>query len=196
MAQYDADSVVVYQAYAPAIGHFAVENSYLGGGEYSLNRMSWIKPNFLWMMHRSGWGTKHGQEVILAIKIKRSGFESILEQAVHSSFIPNIYGTITAWKDALENSQVRLQWDPDYDPLDNRLERRAMQLGLSGEILAQYAQGGWIIDIEDVTPLAHTQRGNAQVDRLEQLVLPKEAVYPVIHPELAKKLQLSPTIEQ
>jgi hypothetical protein len=44
--------------------------------------MTWIKPSFLWMAYRSGWGTKPGQERVLAIKIKRSGFEWAL---MHSS---------------------------------------------------------------------------------------------------------------
>ncbi|GET40082.1 hypothetical protein MiSe_48900 [Microseira wollei NIES-4236] len=56
LAQFDDESIVVYQAYRPAIGHFAASHGYFGG-EFSLNRMSWIKPNFLWMMYRSGWGT-------------------------------------------------------------------------------------------------------------------------------------------
>src|SRR6476620_9141200 len=63
IAQYNETSVVVYQAYRPAIAHFALEHGYFGG-EFSLGRMSWIKPNFLWMMYRSGWGTKVGQEVV------------------------------------------------------------------------------------------------------------------------------------
>jgi hypothetical protein len=53
LAQFDVESVVVYQAYRPAIGHFAARHGYFGGG-FSLGRMSWIKPNFLWMMYRSG----------------------------------------------------------------------------------------------------------------------------------------------
>lgn len=44
LAQFDGDAVVVYQAYRPAIGLFAAKNGYFGG-EFSLNRMSWIKPN-------------------------------------------------------------------------------------------------------------------------------------------------------
>ena len=32
LAQFDADSVVVYQAYNPAIGHFAARHGYFGGG--------------------------------------------------------------------------------------------------------------------------------------------------------------------
>lgn len=62
LAQFDADTVVVYQAYQPALGHFAAEHGYFGGG-FSLDRMSWVKPNFLWMMFRCGWGTKENQEV-------------------------------------------------------------------------------------------------------------------------------------
>ena len=65
LAQFDEESVVVYQAYRPAIGTFAATHGYFGG-EFSFNRMSWIKPNFLWMMYRSGWGTKPEQDVTLA----------------------------------------------------------------------------------------------------------------------------------
>jgi hypothetical protein len=57
LAQFDESTIVVYQAYRPAIGNFAASHGYFGG-PFSLNRMSWIKPNFLWMMYRSGWGTK------------------------------------------------------------------------------------------------------------------------------------------
>ena len=43
LAQWDADSVVVYQAYRPSIGHFAAAHGYFGG-DYSFSRMSWVKP--------------------------------------------------------------------------------------------------------------------------------------------------------
>lgn len=54
LAQFDADSIVVYQAYRPEIGLFAAEHGYLGGPYFSRGRMTWIKPNFLWMMYRCG----------------------------------------------------------------------------------------------------------------------------------------------
>jgi hypothetical protein len=92
LAQFDADSVVVYQAYRPSIGHFAAKNRYFGG-EFSLNRMSWIKPNFLWMMFRCGWSTKENQEVTLAVWLKRPAFDEILRQAVYSTFAPKVYDT-------------------------------------------------------------------------------------------------------
>ncbi len=40
LAQFDAELVVVYQAYRPEIGHFAARNGYFGGA-FSLSRMSW-----------------------------------------------------------------------------------------------------------------------------------------------------------
>jgi len=139
IAQYDADSIVVYQAYRPSIGNFAAQNGYFGG-DFKLSRMSWIKPSFLWMMYRSGWGRKEGQEVVLAIRIKRSAFDFILAQAVFSKYVPEMYETKKDWNRALKNSDVRLQWDPDRTPTGERMHRRAIQLGLRGEVLARYSQ--------------------------------------------------------
>src|SRR3954454_19697290 len=103
LAQFDAESVAVYQAYRPEIGHFAAEHGYFGGG-FSLGRMSWVKPNFLWMMSRCGWGTKPDQEVTLAVWLQRSAFDAILAQAVHSTFVPEVYGSKAGWKHALAHS--------------------------------------------------------------------------------------------
>src|SRR6478735_88475 len=85
LAQFDAETVIVYQAYRPTIGRFAAEHGAFGG-DFSYSRMSWIKPNFLWMMYRSGWGTKEGQEVTLAVRLRRDAFDEVLLRAVHSSF--------------------------------------------------------------------------------------------------------------
>src|SRR3954454_20831067 len=104
LAQFDAESVAVYQAYRPEIGHFAARHGYFGGG-FSLGRMSWIKPNFLWMMYRSGWGMKEGQEVTLAVRLRRDAFDEILTQAVLSSFVPEAYGSHEEWKRAVGISE-------------------------------------------------------------------------------------------
>src|SRR6266567_1732369 len=86
LAQFDADSIVVYQAYRREIGRFAVDNGRLGGPHFSCGRMSWIKPNFLWMMYRCGWATKEGQEITLGLRLRREFFESVLAEAVQSSY--------------------------------------------------------------------------------------------------------------
>jgi hypothetical protein len=189
LAHFDDTSVVVYQAYRPAIGHFAATHGSFGG-EFSLTRMSWIKPNFLWMMFRAGWGMKEGQETILAVRIKRSAFDTLLEQAVHSTYTAEVYASEAEWKDALTRSEVRLQWDPDHDPSGARVERRALQLGLRGQVLAHYAHD-WILDLEDITEYVHHQHGYAQSHAYQQLVLPQETVYPVTTESVIRRLGLS-----
>jgi hypothetical protein len=46
LAQFDDESVVVYQAYRPAIGKFAAQHGYFGGA-FKLTRMSWITKLFV-----------------------------------------------------------------------------------------------------------------------------------------------------
>ncbi|HLI69943.1 MAG TPA: DUF4291 domain-containing protein [Ktedonobacteraceae bacterium] len=177
LAQYDDTSIVVYQAYRPAIGHFAARHGYFGG-EFSLSRMSWIKPGFLWMQYRSGWGQKAGQEVTLAVHISRSAFDEILRLAVPSTYQSDRYVTQAEWKQAVEQSLVRVQWDPDHDPCGAPLTRRAIQLGLRGEVLARYARE-WIVEIEDISDFVAQQRQYACGD-YTKLMVPRERVYPYV----------------
>jgi len=92
------DEIVVYQAYKPSIADFAVKHQCFGGSEFGYGRMSWIKPNFLWMMYRCGWAEKENQERVLALWIKKAVLEEILSQAVFSSYDPDYYPDRTAWK--------------------------------------------------------------------------------------------------
>jgi len=189
LAQYDDDSIVVYQAYRPSIGNFAAKQGYFGG-EFKLSRMSWIKPNFLWMMYRCGWAQKEGQEVVLAIRIQRAAFDLILDLAIHSSFKSNIYQSHDEWKTAVQSSNVRLQWDPDHAPDGDKLERRAIQLGLRGDVLERYSRE-WIIEIQDVTGFVREQRANATSNNgYSDLIVPSERIYPVRNQDTAKHLRL------
>lgn len=177
IAQYDDASIVVYQAFVPEVAAYAVEHQRFGGAYYSFKRMSWIKPNFLWMMHRSAWATSTGQTHILAIWLKRVHFDAIFASAVHSDYQPDLYPDQAAWKQALKQSNVRMQWDPAYTPSDGRLERRALQLGLQSETLRQFAQGGWITHIEDITPFVQQQAAFRYKTQHAQLQVPVERVY-------------------
>jgi len=189
LAQFDDETIIVYQAYRPAIGRFAVENGFFGG-DFKYSRMSWIKPNFLWMMYRCGWGTKPDQEVVLAVRLRRAGFDEILAQAVPSRFESDLFATPAAFRDAIANSSVRLQWDPDHDPAGAPVERRAIQLGLRGEVLRRYARE-WIVDIQDVSPFIAGQRAHAGPAGWPELVTPREEAYPVTDPQVAWRLGLS-----
>jgi hypothetical protein len=186
LAQFDDRSVVVYQAYRAEIGRFAIEHQRFGGG-FSFNRMTWVKPNFLWMMYRSGWGSKQDQQVVLAVRLQRAGFEELLRQAVHSNFVAEVYGERAVWEDAVANSNVRLQWDPDHGPGGEPLERRAIQLGIRGKALSSYAQE-WVLSIEDVSEFVQEQAARARSNGKVELLTPREEVYPVVESETARKL--------
>lgn len=174
LARFDDTGIVVYQAYRPAIADFAVKHQRFGG-EFSYNRMSWIKPNFLWMMYRAGWATKEGQERILAVRLPRDFFDELLRAAVPSTFDPARHATNDDWKTAVARSDVRLQWDPDHDPKGQPLARRAIQLGLRGRMLRLYGEES-LLSIEDITDFVIGQRAHAR-DDAASLMLPRERVY-------------------
>ena len=111
-AIYNAKTIRVYQAYNNIIADEAISLNKFGNS-FSMNRMTWIKPSFLWMMYRSGWATKQGQNRILAIDMDRIGFEEIVVNAVTSTFDDKLYSNIEEWKNAIKNSEVRIQWDPN-----------------------------------------------------------------------------------
>jgi hypothetical protein len=159
------------------------------GGEFSYTRMSWIKPNFLWMMFRSGWGTKADQEVVLALRLRRSFFDSLLSLAVPSSYDANNFSSQAEWKKAVAASGVRLQWDPDHDPHGKPVERRAIQLGLRGDTLQAFGMRE-ILDVIDMTELVATQGERLSVGDLAGLMLPPEDIYRLRDENIARRLGL------
>jgi len=175
LAQFDEDRVIVYQAYRPEIGLFAARNGYFGGA-FSYSRMSWIKTNFLWMMYRCGWAQKEGQEVVLAIHLKRRFFDRLLLRAFPSS---NTEGLPPGeWNEKIRSSDVRLQWDPDHDPYGSKQTRKAIQIGLRNQFLEPF-KGAAILQIENVTDFVVEQRGHVESSHIDDLVLPLERCYPV-----------------
>lgn len=186
----DQNSIVVYQAFNHVIADYAVINLKFGGEHYSFNRMSWIKPNFLWMMYRAGWAMKENQERILAIWLPLEKFQEILSHAVHSSFDPDIYREHVLWKEAVENSEVRLQWDPDHDPQGNKLVRKAIQIGMKGNVLEKFSNE-WIAKIEDMTDFVIEQRENRFSEKQVDLEIPMERPVAIANEELRKKLGIT-----
>lgn len=137
--------------------------------------MSWIKPNFLWMMYRSGWGTKEGQEVVLAVTLPRTLFDEMLAVAIPSTFTSALFPDQESWKKAVEASNVRLQWDTDHRPTGAAEERRAIQLGLRGDMLRRYGRDD-VVAIEDISEFVAEQRAMA-LRKSDELMIPSEDVY-------------------
>jgi len=175
LAQFDDQSIIVYQAYRPEIARYAMEHRALGGSGFSYARMSWIKPNFLWMMYRSGWGTKSDQQSTLALRIRRKFFDELLAQAVLSSFDASRHQSRQAWQKNLAQSQVRLQWDPDHDPHGAKQARRALQLGLRGAVLEQFGKHE-LLEVIDLSDFVAAQRKILAQDSAN-LQTPIERIY-------------------
>lgn len=173
----DDNHIVVYQAYNHQIADYAVAHQALGGPAYSYDRMSWIKPNFLWMMYRCGWATKPNQERVLAFWISKQDFEAILNEAVYSSYSGDVYSSYEEWKEELNRKEVRLQWDPDHDPHGNKLARRAIQLSMKGQVLKNFGQH-YIRKVKDVTGFVQQQKLHVDNQQLDRLLVPYETVFP------------------
>lgn len=176
-AEYDNNTITVYQAYSREIAMPAIENQTFVSPPFKMTRMTWIKPSFLWMMYRSGWATKEGQECILKIKIKREGFEWALKNSCLSHFDKNT-SSLEEWKSIKDKSPVRVQWDPERDLYLNPLDYRAIQIGLSGVAVDKYIND-WIVSIEDITFFVKEIRRIVIKGDLKsaRYILPKERKY-------------------
>ncbi|WP_406494224.1 DUF4291 domain-containing protein [Streptomyces sp. NBC_00846] len=178
-AQHTDTTITVYQAYAPSIGLPAVRDGRFPDA-WKRDRMTWIKPSFLWMMYRCGWATKEGQETVLAVEIAREGFDWALANSELSHYVRGVHPDRGTWQQRLRRSPARVQWDPERDLRLNRLTYRSLQLGLSGEAARRYADE-WAVSIRDVTPLARRIHELVSAGRLDEAaeLLPRETPYPV-----------------
>jgi hypothetical protein len=192
LCQQRGDNIIVYQAFNPRIAAYAVTNQQFGGEYYKFSRMSWIKPNFLWMMYRADWASKEHQQQILAIEMSKGYFLGLLSQAVHSSYKESVYGNRESWKDQVAQSSVRLQWDPDHDPYGNKLDRRAIQLGLRGNVLRQFATDQ-IRSVEDITTFVKRQKALLDQRKMDELTVIKESVLLIEDKHICQKLELDST---
>ncbi|URD67114.1 DUF4291 domain-containing protein [Conchiformibius steedae DSM 2580] len=180
-AVYDNDTIRVYQAYSDAIADTALANGRFVSPLFKMTRMTWIKPSFLWMMYRAGWGLKDaGQKRILAIDIRRDGFEWALAHAIGSRKPDNM--DAAQWQYAKETHPVRIQWDPERDIHLQPLPYRAIQIGLTGEAVQHYVND-WIVSINEVTDTAHRIRDLVVQGETAAAaaLLPVECEYPYIN---------------
>ncbi|MET9066471.1 DUF4291 domain-containing protein [Streptosporangium sandarakinum] len=187
-ASFTDEAITVYQAYDPAIAAPAVTAQRFVP-PFKRERMTWIKPSFLWMMYRCGWATKPGQTRVLAVDITREGFEWALEHSCLSH--PDAGTDRTVWKTRLRESPVRIQWDPERDPHHNALPYRSIQVGLSGDAAARYADR-WVLGITDLTDRVHDVRQALRDGKDVTGMLPAEHPYP-LPAELARAVGASVT---
>ncbi|KAI0901276.1 hypothetical protein F4806DRAFT_451692 [Annulohypoxylon nitens] len=158
-ADYDEETITVYQAYNSEIASAAVQKQKLSASpEFRLTRMTWIKPSWCWMMYRSGYSYKDkNQERILALKMKHEHFIELLKMATLTTAPGKgvtTGDTAEASKPPIEKvSTVKVQWDPERSPRLEKLGYRSIQIGIPSSVAATWVDE-WIIGIEDVTEKA------------------------------------------
>lgn len=188
-ADFDRDTIAVYQAYSPAIADAA-----LAAGRFvppfSFRRMTWIKPSFLWLMHRSNWGQKSGQDRVLCVRVSRAGWDEALSLAVLTSFAPDVFASPAEWATKFAAAPVHLQWDPERTLRGTGLPYSSIQVGLSRHVIRTFADD-WVVRIDDITPRVRKIYDLLQSGRADQAKrhLPPERVYPVGR-EVARRLRL------
>lgn len=188
-ADYDKQSIVMYQAYPKSIALPALQQNRFVP-PFSLTRMSWIKPSFPWLMERSHWGQKSGQEMILAVRIKRQGWEEALSHAVLTHFDPHVYRNHDDWHAQFEKALVHVQWDPERSLRGKSLSVKSIQIGLSRHIIERYVSD-WTLTIQDMTPLVRKMYRLLQEgqETKAKSFLPRERIYP-LDPTLSRRIGL------
>jgi len=178
-ADHDAETIVVYQAYAAAIAEPAIAAQRFVA-PFSFGRMTWIKPSFLWLMHRSNWGRKVGQERILAVRIRRTGWDQALSLAVLTSPEAAVFRSPDEWTRAFAGARVHIQWDTERNVRGGALPYYSIQIGLGRDVIRDYVEK-WIVAIEDRTTLVrkmYQQLQGGHADSAAKL-LPRERPYAV-----------------
>ncbi len=178
-ADFDRETIVVYQAYSDHIADPALRNGRFVE-PFSFNRMTWIKYSFLWLMHRSNWAEKSGQERILAIRISRAGWEKALASTVLTCFHPTVHRSMDEWADSFANAKVHVQWDPERNIRGGALQHYSIQVGISRDLIREYNEE-WITEIKDFTPTVAKMRSLIRSGDVKAATrhLPPEKAYPI-----------------
>ena len=186
-AQYNKHCIRIYQAYNQSIAEEAIKLQTFGN-YFDVNRMTWIKPSFLWMMYRSNWGTKKNQEYILALDIYREVFDRLLSQAILTS--PDAVGQNgSEWEKTFEETAVYCQWDPDRNISGKAIQRAAIQIGLKGTALREFLDKG-IYRISDMTIDVRKWNEQRKNGKLNTKDIPAERFYPVTDKTTRNRLNM------
>lgn len=189
-AQYDNETITVYQAYKTSIADAAVQSQKLTASpDFKPGRMTWIKPSWAWVLYRSGYSYKDpGQSRILALKMKHERFAGLLEKGLLSTHRPSAGDGVKSHSDPgprEKSASVRIQWDPERSVRMDVLPYRSIQIGIPGALSTIWANE-WIVGIEDVTERARElkrvldERPEVTTGELQQLgLLPLEEVFQV-----------------
>lgn len=178
-ANYDRDTIVIYQAYSDNIADVALKLQRFAS-PFSFHRMTWIKPSFLWLMHRSNWGQKAHQQRTLAVHISRAGWEKALSLGTLTHPERSVFPNASVWETEFANSPVHIQWDTERSLRGAGLNHFSIQVGIGRQMIQEYVDQ-WIVRIEDLTTTVSKIRDllKSGDEKNAKRHLPSERVYPI-----------------
>lgn len=167
-ATFNKDTIIVYQAYNDAIADEAVQLQKFGS-KFSFNRMTWIKPSFLWLMERSNWANKTNQNRILEIQITRQFWDKCLELAIDTDSSKS--------EGNVKDAQILVQWDPERTLRGAKLNIRSIQIGVSRTMIHEYNESiEKIVDLTEKVKKMYVLNTQGKFDKSTQM-LPKIKEY-------------------
>ena len=186
-ANYDRDTIVIYQAFSDNIADVALKLQRFAS-PFSFHRMTWIKPSFLWLMHRSNWGQKTNQQRTLAVHISRAGWEKALSLGTLTHPEPSVFPNASVWETEFANSPVHIQWDTERTLRGAALNHLSIQVGIGRQMIQEYVDQ-WIVRIEDLTSTVSRIRDllKSGDEKNAKRHLPSERVYP-IEPRIGNRI--------
>lgn len=173
-ATFDSDVVVVWQAHSHEVADAALRAGRFGGKAWRTDRVTRFRVSLPSLLARNGWATREGRERILAVRLQREGFDTMLRQAVHAGYEPEIYATRNTWHLATRYGHVVVAWHPDVDPSGAELGRETLRIGVRDAALERFTRE-WVVGIEDWTPWVLENRTRA----CASLPVPMLAPYPL-----------------
>ncbi len=186
LACFDEATVTVFAAHRPEIGAWAIDHGTLGGPAWRGDRIARFRLSLPRVMSRSERGERAGKEVLLAIALRRDGFDAVLRQAVHwREFPASIFGTRGKWRLATRYTEVVVDFAPDCAPDGSDLPRMTPRFGVRGHALKAMLSD-WVVGVRDLGDLALAWRGDP--DPPTPVLRP----YPLAEPEVARTLSWEP----
>jgi hypothetical protein len=98
---------------------------------------------------------------------------------VLSQFDPLKYSSYNEWLKLKEIKPVVIQWDPDRDIFLNKVNRRAIQIGLTPPAANIYVDE-WILKITDITQVVYEIKHLIDTKKIAEAkeLVPVETIYP------------------
>ncbi len=150
LATWDADTVVVWQAHGTEVAERAVATGRFDGPAWRHDRTTRMRVSLPSLAWRTAYGQRAGRERLLAVRLRRAGFDELLRRAVEAEDDRAVYPSTATWRLAMRYASATVSWHPDRGPDGAELPWQTPRFGLRGALLDAFSRE-WVVGVEDHT---------------------------------------------